>query len=92
MSEPSNDKRNAEPGSLGVVGQTWRGISRPLRILIVTTVLCAGAGAAFIGIRSVSEPYVVLFASLPEDDAAAVVAKLKEQKIPHRVVDGGRGR
>ena len=90
MSEPSNDKRNAEPGSFGVVGQTWRGISRPLRILIVTTVLCAGAGAAFIGIRSVSEPYVVLFAALPEDDAAAVVAKLKEQKIPHRVVDGGR--
>ena len=77
-------------GLLGSGVAAWQGIRRPLRILIVTMLLCVLAVAAFMAIRTVSEPYAPLFAELPPDDAAAVVAKLKELKIPHRVVDGGR--
>lgn len=85
------EKRNPNADSpFGFVSNAWHGLSRPLRILFVTTVLCLGAGAAFIGVRKVSEPYATLFGALPEADAAAVVAKLKELKVPHRVVDGGR--
>jgi flagellar M-ring protein FliF len=85
------EKRNpSADSSFGFVSNAWHGLSRPLRILLVTTVLCLGAGAAFIGVRKVSEPYATLFSALPEADAAAVVAKLKELKVPHRVVEGGR--
>jgi flagellar M-ring protein FliF len=85
------EKRNTNGDSpLRFVSDAWHGLSRPLRILLVTTVLCLGAGAAFIGVRKVSEPHATLFSGLPEADAAAVVAKLKELKVPHRVVEGGR--
>jgi flagellar M-ring protein FliF len=85
------EKRSSNADSpLRFVGDAWQGLSRPLRILLVTTALCLGAGAAFFGVRKVSEPYATLFGALPEADAAAVVAKLKELKVPHRVVDGGR--
>jgi flagellar M-ring protein FliF len=85
------EKRGTSAESpLRFVGNAWQSLSRPLRILVVTTFLCLGAGAAFIGVRKVSEPYATLFSALPEADAAAVAAKLKELKVPHRVVEGGR--
>lgn len=89
MSDRENEVTKPN-GPLGTILSTWRGIRRPVRILIVTMLLCVVAVGAFMAIRSVNEPYAPLFAELPPDDAAAVVAKLKELKIPHRVVDGGR--
>jgi flagellar M-ring protein FliF len=65
-------------------------IGRPARILIASTLIAMLALGGFLAYRSASEPYAVLFAQLSTEDAAAVVVKLKELKVPHRVVDGGR--
>ena len=67
-----------------------RGLGKPARILIVTTIVAAVAIGGFFTYRAASEPYAVLFSQLGADDAAGVVAKLKELKAPYRIVDGGR--
>jgi flagellar M-ring protein FliF len=60
-------------------------ISRPARILIGATL---GLGLLFGGLvvlQKANEPYVALFSQLDREDAAAIVAKLKEQKVPYRI-------
>ncbi len=75
---------------LGRAVDAVRGLGKPARILILTTIVAAmGIGGFFVW-RAASEPYAVLFSQLTPDDAASVVAKLKEMKTPYRIVDGGR--
>lgn len=67
-----------------------KGLSKPARVLVVSTAIVAALGLAWLGFRSAYEPYATLFAQLDREDAGAIVAKLKEQKIPYRVTgDGG---
>jgi flagellar M-ring protein FliF len=61
------------------------GLSRPARILIVTTIATAALIGGWLALRSQWEPYAVLFSQLDDQDAAAVVTKLKELKVPYRV-------
>jgi len=65
------------------------GLSRPARILLVSTLVSATALVSFLGYNSSHEPYAVLFSQLDQDDAAGVVAKLKELKLPYRLDTGG---
>ena len=46
--------------------------------------------AAWLGQRATSVTYAPLYASLPSEEASTVAAKLKELKVPYRVVEGGR--
>lgn len=64
-------------------------LSRPAKVLGATTLATAVILAAFVSIRSANPPYAVLFTNLERDDAAAVVAKLKEMKVPFRLENEG---
>lgn len=97
MSEP-NASAGATPASpLARAGVLFsravskiRGLGKPAKILLVTTLVATIAIAGWFGIRAANEPYAVLFSQLSADDASSVVAKLKEMKVPYHVVDGGR--
>lgn len=60
-------------------------LSRPARVLAVTTVIVAIGVGGWLMARSAYEPYGVLFSQLDRDDAGAIVLKLKELKVPYRV-------
>lgn len=64
-------------------------LSRPAKVLGATTIVAAVILAAFLSVHSANPPYAVLFTNLDRDDAAAVVAKLKEMKVPYRLEGDG---
>jgi len=68
----------------------FRALGKPAKVLFVTTLVAALGLAAWFGERAANPAFAPLYASLPADDASAVAAKLKELKIPFRVVEGGR--
>ena len=65
------------------------GLSRPARILVFTTLAASVALALWLGTRAAWEPYAPLYTQLEREDAAAVVTKLKELKVPYKLVEGG---
>ncbi len=67
----------------------FAGLSKPARVLLVTTASMALLFGAFVLYERANEPYVSLFAQLDREDAATIVAKLKELKIPYRVDGDG---
>jgi flagellar M-ring protein FliF len=64
-------------------------LSRPARILIATTLAMTALSVAYVAYQQTHEPYAVLFTQLDQDDAAAIVASLKEQKTPYLIGAGG---
>ena len=64
-------------------------LSRPARILLATTSALAVVFGAFTALQRVTEPYAPLFSQLDRDDAASIVAKLKELKVPYRIEADG---
>jgi flagellar M-ring protein FliF len=64
-------------------------LPRPARTLIVVTAGLAILFGAFITYQKANEPYASLFSQLDREDAAAIVAKLKEKKVPYRVGPDG---
>ncbi|MFO0676824.1 MAG: flagellar basal-body MS-ring/collar protein FliF [Polyangiaceae bacterium] len=68
---------------------TWNGWTRAMRIFVVATVASAILLVAVVVVRGSHEPYAVLFASLEREDAASLVAKLKESKVPYRLLENG---
>jgi flagellar M-ring protein FliF len=67
----------------------FAGLSKPARVLLVSTTTIALLFGAFVVYQRANEPYVSLFAQLDRDDAATIVAKLKELKIPYKVEGDG---
>jgi flagellar M-ring protein FliF len=67
----------------------FAGLSRPARVLIVSTTTLALLFGAFVLYQRANEPYTALFAQLDREDAATIVAKLKELKVPYRVDGDG---
>ncbi len=72
--------------ALAFVKQT----SKPVRMVFAITLAAALGIAIWLGVRATNKPYAVLFTDLSAEDASAVVTKLKELKVEHRVVEGGR--
>ncbi len=69
---------------------TWvKGLSRPAKVLMGTTLVAAIVLVVYVSARSANPPYAVLYANLEREDGAAVVAKLKEMKVPYRVEGDG---
>jgi flagellar M-ring protein FliF len=66
-----------------------KGLSRPVKVFTVTTLVAAIALAAYVSARSANPSYAVLYANLDREDAAAVVAKLKEMKVPYKLEGEG---
>ncbi|MBX3220537.1 MAG: flagellar M-ring protein FliF [Labilithrix sp.] len=66
-----------------------KGLSRSARIFVVTTTLALAGLGGFFALRTSNPPYAVLYSNLDRDDAAAVVAKLKEMKVPYRIEADG---
>jgi flagellar M-ring protein FliF len=60
-----------------------------LRIVLVLTSVLAVAFGGLVTLQKANEAYSPLFSQLDREDASAIVAKLKELKVPYRVgVDG----
>lgn len=86
---PESSKANSLP-ALYARAKAWLGaLSRPKKILLGTTIAAALLIGGYFSTRSAFEPYAVLFNGLEREDSAAVVAKLKELKVPYRL--GGEG-
>jgi flagellar M-ring protein FliF len=71
------------------VSDLWTGLGRGMRIALLggtSLLLAVLAWAVFFAFR---QDYRILFAELSETDAAAVVTKLKQEKIPYRLGDDG---
>jgi flagellar M-ring protein FliF len=66
-----------------------KGASRATKIMIATTALAFVLALAWFGVRAGEPRWVVLFANLDHEDAASVVAKLKEMKVPYRLEGDG---
>jgi flagellar M-ring protein FliF len=64
-------------------------MSKPARVMLFSTIAAAVLITAYFGYRSSQTTWGTLFANLDREDAAAVVAKLKEMKIPYRVEGEG---
>jgi flagellar M-ring protein FliF len=62
---------------------------KPLRVLVAGAVATMVVFGAVLGVMHASEPYAPVFRGLEKEDAALVVQKLKEQKVPYRLTDGG---
>jgi flagellar M-ring protein FliF len=64
-------------------------LSRPAKIFIATSTALAILFASFLFYREAHETYAVLFTQLEPDDAAGIVAKLKELKASYKIEAGG---
>jgi flagellar M-ring protein FliF len=72
---------------LGGGPSAWTRLGRGPQILLLALVVLAPA--MFFGVRWLSDgQYVALFASLPAEEAGAVVAQLKAAKTPYRIGAG----
>lgn len=71
------------------IAEVVRGLPKPAKILAGTTLVTALAVGAWSGLRSVYEPYGILFSQLEREDAGAVVNKLKELRVPYRIAAEG---
>jgi flagellar M-ring protein FliF len=64
-------------------------MTKPARVMLLSTVAAAVLITAYFGYRSTETTWGTLFSNLDRDDAAAVVAKLKEMKVPYRLEGEG---
>jgi flagellar M-ring protein FliF len=71
------------------VAAFWVSLGRGARIAVLGGATLAVALLAWILLVAFHEDYRVLFAELSESDAAAVVAKLKQEKVPYRLNESG---
>lgn len=80
---------DGKPSILEQVRRFWSGLSRSKRVALVaitSSVLVGVLAVAFIGSQV---RYVPLYTGLSTEDSAAIVGKLKELKVMHRVTAGG---
>src|SRR6266705_3172104 len=67
----------------------WLSLNRNQRLGLGMIAITAVVVLIGFAIMSRSSDYQVAFSGLKDDDAAAVVAKLKEAKIPYELADKG---
>ena len=79
-------------GAIAYLERIWRGIDalpgpRKMALAIVTVLIMASI-MTFVYFTN-QEDYRVLFSNLTREDAAAIVTKLKEKKIPYQISPSG---
>ncbi len=67
----------------------WNRLGSGARLRFGASALLVVLLAAWLGYRAMQVDYDVLFTQLAEGDAATIVARLKQQKMPYRLADGG---
>lgn len=89
----SDEGRPILPPAVGrVVAQVRQrlgALSRPVRVLLASTLVAALLVAGWLTWRSNTETWGVLYSQLERDDAGAIVNKLKELRIPYRLQSDG---
>lgn len=67
----------------------WTGLARSRQWALLGLALVM-PGLLYVGLSWLAEsPYVPLFASLPPEDAGAILAQLKAAKVPYRIAGAG---
>ena len=90
MSDPTPPLLPRSVSNAIAAAKAWFGaLSRPARVLLAATSALAVVFGAFSALQKVTEPYSPLFSQLDRDDASAIVAKLKELKVPYRIEADG---
>src|SRR5438552_1966459 len=90
MSEPNASQSPKSPldiarGILVQVRDRVMKLTKPMRVLLGTTTVAAILLIGWLALRSANETYAPLFTQLDREDAAALVTKLKELKVPYRL-------
>jgi len=75
--------------ALATVRSAFAALPRPARVMIVGTAVAAVLFGGFMALQQVNEVYTPLFTQLDREDAAAIAAKLKEQKVSYRIDGDG---
>jgi len=80
----------SEGGSpIGDIGRAWQNAAPAQRLgLGAFVVICVGL-LALVGSMARKPQYAVLYANLQQEDAAAVVQRLRDMKVAYRVTGGG---
>ncbi len=92
MSDPKPAQSPIPPQILAALGFTKRwfaGLSRPARVMFAVTTGLAVIFCGLVAFDKANEPYTSLFSQLDRDDASAIIAKLKELKVPFRIEADG---
>jgi flagellar M-ring protein FliF len=71
------------------IQRVWRGLGRTQQIGLGAIVLVLVGVLAFVSTVGHGSDTAVAFSGLSNDDEAAIVAKLKDSKIPYTLKDGG---
>jgi flagellar M-ring protein FliF len=67
----------------------WTGLGRGARVALFGGATLLLAALVWLSFSAFRQDYRVLFAELSETDAGAIVAKLKQEKVPYRLSDDG---
>ncbi len=89
MSEPKNEVLERAKTILARARAWFTAASKPVRVLVVSTAIAVALVLAYVAVAANNEPYSALYTGLERDDAGAVVAKLKELKVPYRLSADG---
>jgi flagellar M-ring protein FliF len=76
-------------GTVSRVRAKLGAMTKPARVMLLSTVAAAVLITGYFGYRSTETSWGTLFSNLDRDDASAVVAKLKEMKVPFRIEGEG---
>ncbi len=71
------------------LAQWLHGLDRSTRLRLIVGVCLIGCLTVWLGYRTLQVRYDVLFTQLAEADAAAIVDRLKQLKVPYRLADDG---
>ncbi|HEX7664938.1 MAG TPA: flagellar basal-body MS-ring/collar protein FliF, partial [Polyangiaceae bacterium] len=67
----------------------FMGLSKGARVLIVSTLTLAAIFTGYLAFHATNVEYAMLYSNLDSDDAASVVTKLKEMKVPYKLEANG---
>ena len=75
---------------LGKLGERFNELSQGKKVAALSLVALALASLLVMSLWLKAPDYQLLYANLSQEDAGAIVEKLKNQKIPYEVSNGGR--
>src|SRR4051812_2354994 len=67
----------------------WKALALPRRMALIVAVALIAVGGVWAWAAANTPNYGVLFGNLEAGDAAAIIEKLKGQKVPYKLERGG---
>lgn len=71
-------------------GEFWQGLTKTKKIILISAAAATLVFIIFAAYWFGQPNYATLFSDLASEDAGEIVAKLKEDKIPYQLKDGGK--